>query len=106
MNKLIWLKTARMKGWVLGFLLLFILLAALCPGEEDYEAWLEKEYGISCGVHNHIDGMGCVKDGQMISRSGHTLQGLIFIKKEMEYEIVEDGTVIKVNTAGVLNTFF
>ncbi|WP_211749214.1 hypothetical protein [Paenibacillus sp. Marseille-Q4541] len=104
MNRQLGIKPWRI--WVLGFLLLVVLLAILRPSEEVYYAWLDKEHGISCGEYNYIDGMGCIKDGQMISQSGSIFSGLTFIKKEMKYKGIEDGTVYKVNTVGFLNTFF
>ncbi|MCM3783452.1 hypothetical protein M3231_10740 [Neobacillus mesonae] len=106
MNKLIWMKTNRVKNGLFVSIVLFLILAVTCPDEEDYYAWLDEQHGISCGEYNYIDGQSCVKDGQVVLRSGHTLNGMIFTKREMEYESLEDGTLYKVDSVGFFNTFY
>lgn len=106
MNKRIRLKTNRVRNVIIAVLMLLLILVYTCPTQEDYYAWLHEEHGISCDQYNYLDGLGCVKDGQMVLRSGTTFSGMIFTKREREYKLLEDGTVYKVNTVEFLNTIF
>ncbi|MFD1135889.1 hypothetical protein [Paenibacillus urinalis] len=106
MNKRIRLKTNRARNVIIAVLMLLLILVYTCPTQEDYYAWLHEEHGISCDQYNYLDGLGCVKDGQMVLSSGTTFSGMIFTKREREYKHLEDGTVYKVNTVEFLNTIF
>lgn len=106
MNKLIKVKTNRVRNVIIAVLMLLLILVYTCPTQEDYYAWLHEEHGISCDQYNYVDGLGCVKDGQMALRSGTTFSGMIFNKREMKYKLLEDGTVYKVNTVEFLNAIF
>ncbi|WP_211746614.1 hypothetical protein [Paenibacillus sp. Marseille-Q4541] len=100
-------KKTSLKKWLLVLGIMMLIFIVSNPDQENYYAWLEREYGISLNEYNYVDGRTFIKDGEQVYEVGHIRNTLFFTQRESEYYSVDDNELLlEIKTVGVLRTFF
>lgn len=98
---------SALKNSLLALGIIMLIFVILCPTEDRYRGWLEREYVITLEEYNYFDGKTFVKDGKRMYETGHTRNALFFTIKDMEYyDMDHNELVYEIRTVGLLGTFF